>query len=157
MAIWQRVVMVTVVSIVMQLGLRAHGQQDPSSSRQTTTPAPPTPPATGSKKKPATDPDSTLGVRGTGTSHTVRVLLKDKPVAGARVTVKKDATGIVAATCKTSASGECKVDVGADTYIIAATLKSHSGSRALAVRDSTDTIEIQLTKTQPDAGSPTKP
>jgi hypothetical protein len=154
MATWQRVMILTAAFICLSLGPRAYPQPDPARSGQTASPQAASPPAAAPKKKPSADPDSTLGVRGTGTSHTVRVLLSDKPVAGARVTVKKDATGIVAASCKTAASGECKVDIGADTYIIAATLKSHTGSKALAVRDSTDTIEIKLTKTQPDPGGP---
>ncbi len=121
-----------------------------SPSQQSTPPAKPKP-----KKKPdePIDPDATAGVRGNGVMHTVRVLLKGKPVQGAHVVVK-NTNGTLAAACYTSDSGECQVDVGADRYIIDATSKGRAGSVSMPVNDATGSIVIKLAKVKAGSGAP---
>jgi hypothetical protein len=110
------------------------GQQQPAA-----------PPKPAKKPEEPIDPDNSAGVRGPGTTHTVRVLRKGKPAEGAHVVVKNN-NGSVAATCDTSAAGECQVDVGADSYIINATANGRSGSVSLPVTDSSGPIVIKLVK-----------
>jgi hypothetical protein len=133
-----------------------HSQSTPASGTQTATPAqqqsdPPAKP----KKKPdePIDPDATAGVRGSGTTHTVRVLLKGKPAVGAHVTVK-NTDGSLAASCYTDATGECQVNVGADRYTIGATTKGRTGTVSMSVEDSTGPIVIKLAKVKTEAGGP---
>src|ERR1700677_2927163 len=87
------------------LPVGSHSQSSPTSATQTATPASPQPqsnPPAKPKKKPdePIDPDATAGVRGNGTTHTVRVLVKGKPAAGAHVVVK-NTNGTLAASCYT--------------------------------------------------------
>jgi hypothetical protein len=118
---------------------------------QSTTAAKPKP------KKPdePVDPNFTAGVRGSGTMHTVRVLLKGKPAAGAHVVVK-NTNGTLAASCYTSDSGECQVDMGADSYIIDATKNGRAGTVSMPVDDATGPIAIKLARVKAAASS-TKP
>ena len=128
----------------------APSTQSTSPSQQTTPPAKPKP-----KKKPdePIDPDATAGVRGNGTVHTVQVLLKGKPAQGAHVAVK-NTNGTLAASCYTGDSGECQVDVGADSYIIDATIKGRAGTVSMPVNDSTGPIVIRLAKMKTDSSAP---
>ena|ERR1700678_3656763 len=135
--------------------LRAQSTPAPSTqsttpSQQTTPPAKPKP-----KKKPEEpiDPEATAGVRGNGVTHTVRVLLKSKPASGAHVVVK-NINGTLAASCYTTGSGECQVDVGADTYIIDAIGKGRAGSVSMPVNDATGPIVIKLVKAKTDPNAP---
>jgi hypothetical protein len=114
-----------------------------------------TPAAKPKPKKPEEpiDPDATAGVRGPGTTHTVRVLLKGKPAEGAHVVVK-NTNGTLAASCDTSDSGECQVDVGADSYMIAATRNGRAGAVSMPVNDSTGPIVIKLAKVKPESSAP---
>jgi hypothetical protein len=133
-------------------------QSSSASATQTATPASPQPqsnPPAKPKKKPdePIDPDATAGVRGNGTTHTVRVLLKGKPAAGAHVVVK-NTNGTLAASCYTSDSGECQVDVGADKYIIGATTKGRAGTVSMPVDDSTGPIVIKLVKVKTGTSAP---
>jgi hypothetical protein len=130
---------------------RLPAQSTAASGTQTTTPATQQPaPKPKPKKKPdePIDPDTTAGVRGPGTTHTVRVLLKGKPAVGAHVVVK-NTNGTLAASCFTNDSGECQVDVGADSYVLSATEKDRAGSVSLAVTDATGPIVIKLAKIKP--------
>jgi hypothetical protein len=134
-------------------------QSAPASSTQTATASNPqsqsTPPAKPKPKKPEEpiDPDATAGVRGPGTAHTIRVLLKGKPAEGAHVVVK-NTNGTLAATCDTSDTGECQVDVGADSYTIGATRNGRTGVVSMAVNDSTGPIVIKLAKVKADSATP---
>jgi hypothetical protein len=131
-----------------------HSQSTPASGTQAATPAQQqSPPPAKPKKKPdePIDPDATAGVRGTGTTHTVRVLLKGKPAAGAHVTVK-NIDGSLAASCYTDATGECQVNVGADKYTIGATTKGRAGTVSIPVDDSTGPIVIKLAKVKAETG-----
>jgi hypothetical protein len=121
----------------------------PSSTQQSA------PPAKAKPKKPAEpiDPDATAGVRGSGTTHTIRVLRKGTPAEGAHVVVK-NTNGSVAATCDTNAGGECQVDIGADSYIFAATKRKHAGTVSLAVDDSTGPIVVKLVKVKTESSAP---
>jgi hypothetical protein len=135
-----------------------HSQSTPASGTQSATPSngqqqsnPPAKP----KKKPdePIDPDATAGVRGNGATHTVRVLLKGKPAVGSHVTVK-NTDGSLAASCYTGDTGECKVELGADKYTIAATAKGRAGSVSMSVDDSTAPIVLKLTKAKAETDSP---
>lgn len=119
----------------------APGTQTPALATQQPAPKPKP------KKKPdePIDPDTSAGVRGPGTTHTVRVLLKGKPAAGAHVVVK-NTNGPLAASCFTNDNGECQVDVGADSYVLSATEKDRAGGVSLAVTDETGPIVIKLAK-----------
>jgi hypothetical protein len=121
-------------------------QSAPAPGTQTTTPATQNP-APKPKKKPEEpiDPNTTAGVRGPGITHTVRVLRMGKPAAGAHVVVK-NINGTLAASCFTNDSGECQVDVGADSYIVSATEKGRAASASLKVTDSMGPIVIKLIK-----------
>lgn len=121
----------------------------PSSTQQSA------PPAKAKPKKPAEpiDPDATAGVRGSGTTHIIRVLRKGAPAEGAHVVVK-NTDGSVAASCDTNAEGECQVDVGADSYIISATKRRHAGTVSQPVDDSTGPIIIKLVKVKPESSAP---
>jgi len=116
---------------------------------QTQTPAPKP------KKKPEEpiDPDATAGVRGNGTTHTVRVLHKGSPAIGAHVVVK-NTNGSLAASCFTNDAGECTVDIGADSYIIDATRNGRAGTVSLAVEDATGPIVIKLHKPKTETAAP---
>jgi hypothetical protein len=135
-----------------------HSQSPPPTGTQTSSPSgkqQSTPPAKSKPKKQGEpiDPDATAGVRGSGTTHTIRVLRKGTPAEGAHVVVK-NTNGSVAATCDTDAAGECQMDVGADNYIIDATKKSHTGTVSLKVDDSTGPIVIKLKKVKTDGSTP---
>ncbi len=129
----------------------------PASHGQTGSPQqqPPNPPKQKPSKKPEEpiDPDTSAGVRGPGSTHTVRVLRKGKPMEGAHVVVK-NTNGSVAASCYTSASGECQVDVGADSYVIDAAKDGSVGTVSLPVNDATRAIVIRLTKAKKSGGAP---
>jgi hypothetical protein len=133
--------------------------QPPSASAtQTAAPAssqPQSNPPAKPKKKPdePIDPDATAGVRGNGSTHTVRVLLKGKPAVGAHVVVK-NTDGTLAASCYTSDSGECQADVGVDKYIISATTKGRAGTVSISVGDSPGPIVIKLTKVKTETSAP---
>jgi len=132
--------------------------QSASSTQTATASAPQTQSTTAPKPKPKKpeepiDPDATAGVRGPGAMHTIRVLLKGKPAEGAHVVVK-NTNGTLAATCDTSVSGECQVDVGADSYVIAATRNGRAESVSMAVSDSTGPIVIKLAKVKADTMPP---
>jgi hypothetical protein len=134
--------------------------QSASSTQTATASTPQTQSTTAPKPKPKKpeepiDPDATAGVRGPGTMHTIRVFLKGKPAEGAHVVVK-NTNGTLAATCDTSVSGECQVDVGADSYVIAATRNGRAGSVSMPVSDSTGPIVIKLAKVTADT-TPPKP
>jgi hypothetical protein len=112
------------------------------------TPPPKTaPPKTAPKKAPSKpiDPDETGGVRGSGSPLTVRVLLNGKTVENAHVVVK-NANGSVAGSCFTSATGDCKVDVGPDDYTVDAAGNGRTGSLKLHVSEKTSTVSIKLMK-----------
>lgn len=145
------------VMALAALPLCLQAQSNPAPSTQSTTsPQQATPPAKPKpKKKPdePIDPDATAGVRGTGAMHTVRVLLKGKPVQGAHVMVK-NTNGTLAASCYTSDTGECQVDVGADSYIIDAASKGRAGTVSMPVNDATGPIVIKLAKVKADSGAP---
>jgi hypothetical protein len=134
-------------------------QTAPSPSTQTATASNPqsqsTPPAKPKPKKPEEpiDPDATAGVRGPGTTHTIRVLLKGKPAVGAHVVVR-NTNGTLAASCDTSDTGECQVDVGADSYVIGATRNGRVGTVSMPVSDSTGPIVIKLAKVKADSTIP---
>jgi len=135
--------------------LRAQSTPAPSTqsttpSQQTTPPAKPKP-----KKRPdePIDPDATAGVRGNGATHTVRVLLKGKPASGAHVKVK-NTNGTLAASCYTSDTGECQVEVGADSYIIDASTKGREGTLSMPVNDATGPIVIKLAKVKSESSPP---
>jgi hypothetical protein len=115
-----------------------------NSPSQSTTAAKPKP------KKPdePVDPNDTAGVRGTGATHTVRVLLKSKPADGAHVVVK-NTNGTVAGACFTTATGECQVEIGADSYVIDATKNGRAGTVSMPVDDTTGPIVIKLAKVKP--------
>jgi hypothetical protein len=85
--------------------------------------------------------------------HTVRVLLKGKPAVGAHVVVK-NTNGSLAASCDTSDTGECQVDIGADSYVIGATRNGRAGTVSMPVNDSTGPIVIKLAKVRPDSSAP---
>ena len=99
------------------------------------------------------DPDATAGVRGTGAMHTIRVLLKGKPAEGAHVVVK-NSNGTLAASCYTSDTGECQVEVGADSYTIGATRNGRAGTVSMAVDGSTGPIVIRLAKGKAESSAP---
>jgi len=124
----------------------------PSSQSQSTSQAKP------KAKKPEEpiDPDATAGVRGPGATHTVRVLLKGKPAEGAHVVVK-NINGTVAASCYTSDTGECQIEVGADSYTFGATKNGRAGTVSIAVNDSTGPIVIKLTKVRAETSAPKPP
>jgi hypothetical protein len=114
-----------------------------------------TPPAKPKPKKPAEpiDPDATAGVRGSGAMHTVRVFTKGKLTQGAHVVVK-NMNGALAASCYTTESGECTVEIGADSYIIDATKNGRAGTVSLPVNDATGPIVIKLAKVKAESGAP---
>jgi hypothetical protein len=145
------------VTALAALPLCLRAQSTPAPSTQSTTPpqqtTPPAKPKPKKKPDEPIDPDATAGVRGTGAMHTVRVLLKGKPAEGAHVVVK-NTNGTLAASCYTSESGECQVDVGADSYIIDATAKGRAGTVSLAVSDSTGPIVIKLGRVKPETAAP---
>jgi hypothetical protein len=118
-------------------------------------PAPQSNPPAKAKKRPdePIDPDATAGVRGTGTAHTVRVLFKSKPAAGAHVVVK-NTDGTLAASCYTGDAGECQVNVGADRYTIGATTKGRAGIVSMSVEDSTGPIVVKLAKVKTETDGP---
>ncbi len=152
-----RAITLTLVTALALLpaGLQSQSAQAPAT--QTATPASPQPqsnPPAKPKKKPdePIDPDATAGVRGPGTSHTIRVLLKGRPEEGAHVVVK-NTNGTLAASCYTSDAGECQVDVGADNYIIRATIKGRAGAVSLPVNDSTGPIVVKLAKVKAETNA----
>jgi hypothetical protein len=106
-----------------------------------------TPPQTAPKKTPSKpiNPDETGGMRGSGSPLTVRVLIKGKKVENAHVVVK-NANGTLAGSCFTSATGDCKVDVGPDDYVIDATGNGRTGTLKLHVSEQTGTVSIKLSK-----------
>jgi hypothetical protein len=112
-------------------------------------------PAPKPKKKPEEpiDPDATAGVRGNGTTHTVRVLQSARPAAGAHVVVK-NTNGSLAASCFTNDAGECTVDIGADNYRIDATKIGRAGTVSLSVNDATGPIVIRLHKPKAETTTP---
>ena len=151
-----RILILVIAFAVLPVGLLS--QSAPAPATQTATPASPQPqsnPPAKPKKKPdePIDPDATAGVRGSGTAHTIRVLLKGKPAEGAHVMVK-NTNGTLAASCYTDNSGECQVDVGADSYVIAATTKGRAGTFSLPVNDLTGTIVIKLAKVKAETSHP---
>jgi hypothetical protein len=132
-------------------------QSNPGSSTQSTTPSqqatPPAKPKPKKKPEEPIDPDATAGVRGNGAAHTVRVLLKGKPASGAHVVVK-NANGTLAASCYTGDTGECQVDLGADSYVIDASTKGRDGTLSMAVNDATGPIVIKLAKVKAEPSAP---
>jgi hypothetical protein len=128
-------------------------QAQPSSGQTATQTPPPPPPKPKTKPQEPIDPNETAGVRGPGSPVTVRVMLKSKTVEGAHVVVK-NANGSLAGSCTTGASGDCKVEVGPDDYVIHATITGREGSVTTHVTDSTGPIVIKLTKTKPPAAAP---
>ena len=68
-----------------------------------------------------------------------------KPAAGAHVLVK-NLNGTLAASCFTDDSGECQVDLGADSYNVSATEKGRAATVSLKVTDFTGPIVIKLIK-----------
>jgi len=152
----QRTWILTIALAIVATAL--HSQSTPPTGTQTSSPSgtqQSTPPAKSKPKKQGEpiDPDATAGVRGSGTTHTIRVLRKGTPAEGAHVVVK-NTNGSVAATCDTNADGECQVGVGADSYIIEAEKKRHAGTVSLAVDDSTGPIVIKLKKVKTESSSP---
>jgi hypothetical protein len=133
-------------SVLTALPAWLPAQSAPAPGTQATTPAPQQP-APKPKKKPEEpiDPNTTAGVRGPGITHTVRVLRTGKPAAGAHVVVK-NINGTLAASCLTNESGECQVDLGADSYLVSAREKDRAGNASLKVTDSTGPIVIKLIK-----------
>ena len=125
--------------------LPVHAAQTPST--QTTPPATQTPPPAKPKKKPAEpiDPNTSAGVRGPASPLTVQVKLRNKAIAGAQVLVK-NTDGTLAASCVTNDWGDCKVEVGADNYVITATAKKLAGTLSVGVTDSTNQVVIQLAR-----------
>jgi hypothetical protein len=128
-------------------------QAQPSSRQTATQTPPPPPPKPKTKPQEPIDPNETAGVRGPGSPVTVRVMLKSKTVEGAHVVVK-NANGSLAGSCTTGASGDCKVEVGPDDYVIHATMTGREGSVTTHVTDSTGPIVIKLTKTKTSAAAP---
>ena len=153
--VYARLSILVIAFAAMPACLRA--QSTPASSTQSATPSQQsTPPAKPKpKKKPdePIDPDATAGVRGTGAMHTVRVLLKGRPAGGAHVVVK-NTNGTLAASCYTSDTGECQVEVGADSYIIDASTKGRAGMLSLQVNDATGPIVIKLAKVKSESSPP---
>jgi hypothetical protein len=152
-----RLLLLVITLAAVPPGLRAKSTlaplaQSTAPSQQTPPPAKPKP-----KKKPEEpiDPDATAGVRGNGAMHTVRVLLKGKPANGAHVLVK-NTNGTLAASCYTGETGECQVEVGADSYIIDASTNGRAGMLSMPVNDATGPIVIKLAKvrTDPNAARP---
>ncbi len=129
--------------------------QAQSSSGQTApqTQNPPPPPKPKTKPPEPIDPNETAGVRGPGSPVTVRVMLKSKTVEGAHVVVK-NANGSLAGSCTTGATGDCKVDVGPDDYVMRATTSDREGSVTTHVTEKTGPIVIKLSKTKTIAAAP---
>ncbi len=94
-------------------------------------------------------------MRGSGSPLTVRVLMKGKTVENAHVAVK-NANGTLAGSCFTSATGDCKVDVGPDDYEIEATGNGRTGTLKMHVSERTGTVSIKLLKpkTAPQTANP---
>jgi hypothetical protein len=131
-------------------------QSAPAPSGQTTsTPQQPAKPAPKKKPEEPIDPDTTAGVRGSGAIHTVRVLSKGKPVQSVHV-VAKNTNGSVAGACYTNASGECNIELGADSYVFNATKSDRAGTVSMPVTDSTGPIVIKLIKAKAE-GVPPQP
>lgn len=155
MKIFATTMLLAVAIALTPASLCAH--QGASSSGQTANPQqPPAAPAKAKpKKKPEEpiDPDTSAGVRGNGAMHTVRVLRKGKPAEAAHVVVK-NTNGSLTASCYTSASGECQVQLGPDNYVIEATRKAHAGTVSMAIDDATGTILIRLAKMKAAEDSP---
>jgi len=130
-------------------------QQSTTPSGQTANPPQQTAPQPKAKKKPdePIDPDATAGVRGSGTTHTVRVLHKDKPVQGAHVVVK-NLNGSLVASCYTNASGECDVELGADSYIFKATKNERAGTVTQPVTETSGPIRMKLHKIEAEDSVP---
>ncbi len=125
-----------------------------SSSAQTATQTQnPPPPKPKTKPQEPIDPNETAGVRGPGSPVTVRVMLKSKTVEGAHVVVK-NTNGSLAGSCTTGVSGDCKVEVGPDNYIILATMTGREGSVTTRVTDSSGPIVIKLTKIKTQVAAP---
>jgi hypothetical protein len=120
------------------------------SPAQSTQPSGQTTPAKAPPKKPPQEPinpDETAGVRGSGSPLTVHVLLRGKAVQNAHVLVK-NTNGSLAASCFTSATGACHVDVGADDYEIDATRNGRSGILKTHVSEQTRAVSIKLINVQ---------
>jgi hypothetical protein len=113
----------------------------------------PPPPKPKTKPQEPIDPNETAGVRGPGSPVTVRVMLKNKTVEGAHVVVK-NTNGSLAGSCTTGVSGDCKVEVGPDNYVILATMTGREGSVTAHVTDSTGPIVIKLTKIKTPLAAP---
>jgi hypothetical protein len=111
-----------------------------------------TPPKTAPKKPPSKpiDPDEGAGVRGSGSPLTVRVLMRGKAVENAHVVVKNK-NGTVAGSCFTSATGDCKVDVGPDDYEIDATGNGGTAILKLHVSAETRVVSLKLLKAKTGA------
>jgi hypothetical protein len=119
-----------------------------ASSAQSTQPSGQTTPPKAAPKKPPQEPinpDETAGVRGSGSPLTVRVLMGGKTVENAHVVVK-NSNGTLAGSCFTSATGDCKVDVGPDDYEIDATGNGRTGTLKLHVSAQTSRVSIKLLK-----------
>jgi hypothetical protein len=150
------------VAALAALPVRFRSQAASTPSIQATSPSNTQTPSTNSPKpKPKKpdepiNPDATAGVRGAGSVHTVRVLLKGKPADGAHVVVK-NTNGTLAASCDTSDSGECQVDLGADSYLLIATRHARAGTVSMPVDDATGLIVINLVKAASSAPKPQTP
>jgi hypothetical protein len=129
----------------MFVSAHLHAAQTPDF--QQAQPSSQTPSTEKPKKKPAEpiDPDTTAGVRGPTSPLTIQVKLRNKSIAGAQVLVR-NTNGTLAASCVTNDWGDCKVEVGADNYMILATAKKLSGTMSVGVTDSTNQVVIQLSK-----------
>jgi len=60
--------------------------------------------------------------------------------------VVKNSNGTLAGSCFTSATGDCKVDVGPDDYEIDATGNGRTGTLKLHVSAQTSRVSIKLLK-----------
>lgn len=130
-----------------------HAAQTPST--QTAPPATQTNPPAKPKKKPAEpiDPDTSAGVRGPASPLTVQVKLRNKAIAGAQVLVR-NTNGTLAASCVTNDWGDCKVEVGADNYLIIATAKKLAGTLSVGITDATNQVVIQLAAVKASTTAP---
>jgi hypothetical protein len=128
--------------------------QSPAPPAQTaSTPQQPAKPAPKKKPEEPIDPDATAGVRGSGTSHTVRVLSRGKPVQSVHV-VAKNSNGSLAGACYTNAAGECHIQLGADSYSFNAAKTGLAGTVSVSVDDSTGPIVSTLVKVKTGSAAP---
>jgi hypothetical protein len=132
----------------------AQSQSAPAPPAQTTsTPQQPAKPAPKKKPEEPIDPDATAGVRGSGASHTIRVLSKGKPVQSVHVAAK-NTNGSLAGACYTNAAGECHIELGADSYSFNAAKAGRSGTVSMSVDDATGPIVITLIKVKTESAPP---